>query len=448
MNWWQRLVNLARSGFNAAPANYGGTYMRAQSGAMVTQETALNYAAVFSCVRVISETVAQLPWKTYQKTPSGKKEADPVKNTVAWLLSTQPNPDQTAFMFKRLLVTHALTWGNGYAEIERDGSGRPVWLWPIHPDRVRVERAPSGAVQYRCRGLLGQPDVVLASSDVLHIRGPGDDELIGTSVIAKAAQSIGLGLAMENFGASFFGNGTNMGGVLMHPQRLSEAARTNLETSLKNRASGKNAMSTLVIEEGMKYERVGIPPNDAQFLESRGFQVIEICRWFRVPPHKVQDLSRATWANIEHQSIEFVTDTVAPWTVNLEEEANVKLFGRQQRGVFYTKFKLAALLRGDTTTRFAAYATGRQWGWLSVNDIRELEDLNRIKGGDQYIVPSNMTTPEGVENIAQKAGEPTPKLNAAADGGEDPAGDSTPGDQQTLNSNKLLRTILNEARRK
>lgn len=402
MNWLQKLWNRAKSDQPNPDSgrNFfsGGT----QSGVYVNSDSALCYSAVWGCVRVISETVAQLPWKTYQRTAGGKKEIPGDRNTVAWLLHTQPNPESTAFRFKRQLVANALTWGNGYAEIERDASGRPLWLWPIHPERVKVVRDNVGDVFYLVKN--GSEEVAIPAADMLHVRGIGDDDLVGTSIIAKAKQSIGLGLAMEQFGASFFGNGANMGGALMHPRVLSEAARSNLEDSMKKRAGGRNSLSTLVLEEGMKYERIGIPPDDAQFLESRQFQIVEICRWFRVPPHKLADLSRATWNNIEHQSIEFVTDTVVPWTCNLEEEANLKLFGRQQRGVYYTKFSLGALLRGDTASRFAAYATGRQWGWLSVNDIRELEDMNRIKGGDQYLVPSNMTTPEGVKKTADAVG--------------------------------------------
>jgi HK97 family phage portal protein len=407
MNWFQRVMAAARS--ERAKPDQGGLCVvgSTQSGVYVTDDTALNYSVVWACVRVISETVAQLPWKTYQKTAKGKKELTGDKNTVAWLLHTQPNPEMTAFRFKRLLVTHALTRGNAYAEIERDTSGRPIWLWPIHPDRVRVVRE-DGVLNYYVNNGNGYSSPIPAA-DILHFRGLGDDEVMGASVIAKAKESIGLGIAMERFGSSFFGNGANVSGVVSHPSKLSPEAKKNIEDSLKKRAGGKNALSTLVFEEGMKYEKIGIPPEDAQFLESRQFQVTEICRWFRVPPHKVQDLSRATWNNIEHQSIEFVTDTIIPWTCNFEEEVNLKLFGRQQRGVFYTKFALAALLRGDTAARFAAYAQGRQWGWLSVNDIRELEDMNGIgKSGDQYLVPTNMTTPDLLEQFNQSPDEPIP----------------------------------------
>jgi HK97 family phage portal protein len=399
MNWLQRVWNAARTSREKPDTSGSLCVNSTQAGIPIDDARALAYSSVWACVRVISETIAQLPWKTYQKAPRGKKDIAPEKNTVAWLLQMQPNPETTAFRWKRLMAAHVLTRGNAYSEIERDTQGRPLWLWPIDPDRVKPMRDDTGALAYEVRNA-NREAVIVPAADMLHFRGLGDNDTVGVSVIAKAKESIALGLAMERFGASFFGNGANLSGVVTHPGKLSPDAKTNIEESLKKRASGRNTLSTLVFEEGMKYEKIGIPPEDAQFLESRQFQVTEICRWFRVPPHKVQELSRATWNNIEHQSIEFVTDTIVPWTCNFEEEVNLKLFGRQNRGVYYTKFLLAALLRGDTASRFEAYSKGRQWGWLSVNDIRELEDLNGIgKNGDQYLVPTNMTTPEKIEQL-------------------------------------------------
>jgi HK97 family phage portal protein len=379
-----------------------------QAGVFVTPETALTYATVWACVRVVADSIAQLPWKTYQKAPRGKKDVSPDKNVVAWLLQVQPNPETTPFRFKRLLAMHVLTRGNAYTEIERDTAGRPMWLWPLHPDRVTPRRWDSGELYYEVRNNAREV-VEIPAEDMLHFRGLGDDDLSGMSVIEYAKESIGLGVAMDRFGARFFKNGTHMGGVIKHPKQLGKDARENIEKSLKQRAGGENQNSMLVLEEGMTYEKIGIPPEDAQFLESRQHQVVEICRWFRVPPHKVQDLSRATWNNIEHQSIEFVTDTICPWTVNFEEEVNVKLFGRTNRGVYYTKFSLNALLRGDAAGRSALYASGRQWGWLSVNDIREWEEMNGIgKAGDQYLVPTNMTTPEGIDKQMDLLTDPQP----------------------------------------
>jgi len=408
MNWFQRAWAAARTTRETPKAASSFIPGVSQAGVFVTPDVAMSYSTYWACVRVLAETVAQLPWNVFQRSGKGKKEVAADKNAVAWLLKHQPNPETTAFRFKRLMMVHVVTRGNAYAEIERDTQGRPLWLWPLHPDRVTPRRDESGALVYEVRNE-GRQVVLVPAADMLHFRGLGDDDLVGTSVLANAKESIALGLAMERFGSRFFKNGTHMGGVVKHPGKLSQEAKKNIEESLKKRASGDNQNSTLVLEENMAYEKLGIPPEDAQFLESRQFQVTEICRWFRVPPHKVQDLSRATWNNIEHQSIEFVTDTICPWTVNFEEEANLKLFGRTNRGVFYTKFNVNALLRGDAAARSAFYASGRQWGYLSVNDICELEDRNGIgKAGDQYLVPSNMTTPEGVDKQMDLLTDPQP----------------------------------------
>jgi HK97 family phage portal protein len=378
------------------------------AGQHVDEDTALRYSAVWACVRVISETMATLPWQVFQKTKTGRKE---MEGDIAWMLQAEPNPEMSPFAFKELMTRRALTCGNGYAEIERDGGGRPKALWPILPERVYPRRNENGDLVYYVRDV-DQGDVELSPSDVFHLKGPGGDGLVGYSVIRMAAESIGLGVAMQQFGANFFGNGAHVGGALFHPKSLSDTARKNLEDSVRKTASGKSALSLRVFEEGMKYERIGIPPEDAQFLESRNAQVRDICRWYRVPPHKVADLADAKWANIEFQAIDFVTDAIVPWACRMEQEGNAKLFGRNNRGTVYTKLNLAGLLRGDMKARYDSYAVGRQWGWLSGNDIRALEDLNPIPNGDLYLVPANMTTPailkKGPQQTAQNPAEPPP----------------------------------------
>jgi HK97 family phage portal protein len=218
---------------------------------------------------------------------------------------------------------------------------------------------------------------------------------------------------MQQFGANFFGNGAHVGGALFHPKSLSDIARKNIESSVAKSTGGRSALSLRVFEEGMKYERIGIPPEDAQFLESRGAQVRDIARWYRVPPHKIADLSDAKWANIEFQAIDFVTDAILPWCCRIEQEGNGKLFGRNNRGTMYTKLNLAGLLRGDMKSRYDSYAVGRQWGWLSANDVRALEDDNPIPNGNLYLVPSNITTPEilkkGPQQTAPNPAEPPPE---------------------------------------
>jgi HK97 family phage portal protein len=374
-------------------------FPRTQAGQNVDEDTAMCYSAVWACVRVISETMAILPWQVFQRTKSGRKE---LENDVSWMLQVQPNPEMSPFAFKELMCRRALTGGNSYAEIERDGGGRAVAMWPILPDRGCVKRDENGALRYYFRDI-DNGEVELSPNDVYHLKGPGGDGLTGYSVIRMAAESIGLGMAMQQFGANFFGNGAHVGGALFHPKSLSDTARKNLEQSVQRSTGGRSALSLRVFEEGMKYERIGIPPEDAQFLESRNAQVRDIARWYRVPPHKIADLSDAKWANIEFQAIDFVTDAILPWACRMEQEANAKLFGRNNRGTVYTKLNLAGLLRGDMKSRYDSYAVGRQWGWLSANDVRALEDSNPIPNGDLYLVPSNMTTPQILKKGPQQA---------------------------------------------
>jgi len=438
MNWLDRLINLAQR-FRPIQTKRWLTQMT-QAGQNVDEESALTYSTVWACVSVISKSMATLPWCVYQKTKTGRKESS--EHPVYWLLHNQPNPEMTPAVFKNILTAHVLTWGNAFCEIERDQMGRPYWLWPITPDRVRVERADGGSIVYRVKNDRAG-DSLIPAADMLHIRGLGFDGLIGYSVIAMASQSIGLGVAMQQFGASFFGNGANLGGALKHPKTLGPDARKHLEESLQKRTGGKNALKTIVLEEGMGYERIGIPPEEAQFLESRKFETLEICRWYGVPPHKIAALDRATWNNIEHQALEYVTDTLQFYVTQFEEEANLKLFGRQQRGLFYTKFNLAALLRGDLKARYDAYAVGSMWGWLSANDIRELEEMNPIPNGNLYLVPANQMTRE-----AMKAG---PVQTSAKPAPVNPASPDEPG--YTDIENRLIAAlregrVLNTARSK
>lgn len=394
MNWWANLKNLV-----SRDKPHGWTWFkpRTQAGVVVNEDIALRYSAFWGCVRIISETVASLPWCVYKKTTKGRTED--TKSAIYWILHTQPNPEMGSFAFKELLVRRMLICGNAYAEIERDASGRPLWLWPIESERVRLDRDESGALVYLVKNDTGQSgEVSIQPRDMYHLKGPGGDGLTGYSILKMASEAIGVGTAMDQFGASFFGNGANVSSVFKHPKSLSEAAAKRLGESIKENHTGKNALKTLVLEEGMTFEKMGIPPEEAQFLESRKFQIGDIARWFRVPPHKLGLLDRATWSNIEQQAIEFVTDAIVPTCVRMEQEADLKLYGRNNMGVYYTKFNVAAMMRGDMKSRYDAYAVGRQWGWLSANDVLEFEDSNPIKNGDVYLIPSNMTTPELIKN--------------------------------------------------
>lgn len=417
MNIWQRMLNRV---LPQRPSGERVVFLgRTQSGQYVDEDSALKLGVLWACVDIRAKAVAILPWSVFQRTKTGRKEDS--AHALQWLLHNQPNPEMTPYQFKHLLVAHRLLWGNAYCEIERDRSGRVMWLWPITPDRVRVDRDQNGVLFYRIRNA-GTGDSIIEAEDMLHFRGMGFDGTQGYSVIRYAAQTIGLGMAMEEFGSSFFGNGANPGLILEHPKTLSPTATKNLEESVQRRSGGKNSQRPFVAEEGMKVHKLTVPPEEAQFVQSRNVNVLDICRWFCVPPHKVAALDRATYNNIEHQGIEFVTDAVLPDVTQMEEEVNLKCFGRQQRGVLYTKMNLAALLRGDMKARYESYQIGHQNGWLNADEIRSLEEMNPIPSGlgKLYIVPSNFTTRERMKvgepaKPARPAVEPEPDDDSADD---------------------------------
>jgi HK97 family phage portal protein len=379
------------------------------AGIPVDEQTALRYGAVFCCVRVIAEAVAVMPWHIMAKTPSGRERLD--THPADWLLHVAPSEEMSAYTWRETMTSWALTHGNGYSEIERDGSLRPIALWPIEPDRVNPVRDARGRLLYEVNnGPTGQ--TVLQPRDVFHLKGPGWNGLKGYSPIDLARESIGLGLATERFGAAFFGNGATPGGVIEAPETFElspDAKRIMLEEFDKVHKGANNAHKTAYLDGGMKYKALTVPPETAQFLETRQFQVLEICRWFKVPPHKLYELGRATYNNVEQQQIEFLTETLIPWLTRLEQEADAKLLGPYQRGRMYSKIKPEALLRGDLKSRYDAYAVGKQWGWLSTNDIRALEDMDPIpEGGDIYLIPMNMR--DAAEPPPEPAPPPAPAL--------------------------------------
>lgn len=375
-----------------------GLTSRVASGISVTENSALTSSAVFGCVRVLAETVASLPLIVYQRVGEGKERAP--DHYLYNLLHDRPNEFMTSFEFRETLMGHLTLWGNAYTEIEYDARGRTRQLWPLRPDRMlRVEMTADGRRAYQYMLPSGET-VWLSDNNVWHLRGFGGDGLNGYSVIRLMRESIGLGLAAESFGARFFGNDARPGGILEHPGVLGEEAHKRLRESWESRHGGLSGSHRVaILEEGLQYKQIGIPPEDAQFLETRRFQVIEIARAFRVPPHMLGDLERATFSNIEHQSIDFVVHTIRPWLVRWEQSIQQRLMLAEERERFYAEFLVDGLLRGDTQTRYQAYAVGRQNGWLSANDIRELENMNPVEGGDVYLVPLNMV-PAGEAGIA------------------------------------------------
>lgn len=419
-------VALAPRTKKAEPSEQRGlTYVASRSaGVRVNEDTALTLGAVFACCKVITEDIAGLPWHVKEQRKSGGSDDRP-EDPADWLISTQANPECPAFQWRETILAHALTWGNGYAEIERDGAGRPLWLWLLTPDRVCPERAVDGRIVYEVRNPTGSP-TVLESEDVFHLRGLGFDGLKGYSVIQLAARSIGAGIALDQSTADLFGNDSTPGGLLTHPNRLSDLARNNLVASWERRHQGpSNRRRMAILEEGMKWEQTGLPPEDTKLIEQRQFTPADICRWFRVSPVKIQDLLRATFSNIEELAIWHVTDTLLPWARRLETEANIKLFGRTNRGKRFTKLNLHGLLRGNTAAQTSHITSMLNVGVYSINDSRAYLDQNPIgPDGDKRFVPMNM-------QLLEKAGEdpPEPRPDQQPDKPSDPNSDpSQPSD--------------------
>ena len=367
------------------------------SGKTVTERSAMQMTAVYSCVRILAEAIAGLPLHLYTYKEDGGKEKA-IGHPLYLLLHDEPNPEMSSFVFRETLMTHLLLWGNAYAQIIRNGKGEVVALYPLMPNRMTVDRDSSGQLFYSYQmnnsdaPTMKTGTVILKPSDVLHIPGLGFDGLVGYSPIAMAKNAIGLAIATEEYGAKFFANGATPGGLLEYPGTVKDPDRVR-ESWNKGFSGSQNAGKVAILEEGMKYTPISIAPEQAQFLETRKFQINEIARIFRVPPHMVGDLEKSSFSNIEQQSLEFVKYTLDPWVVRWEQSLSRALFTPEEKKKYFFKFNVEGLLRGDYQSRMNGYATARQNGWMSANDIRELENLDRIpaeEGGDLYLINGNM----------------------------------------------------------
>ncbi len=366
------------------------------SGKAVTERSAMQMTAVYSCVRILAEAIAGLPLHVYRYNNDGGKEKA-LDHSLYLLLHDEPNPEMSSFVFRETLMTHLLLWGNAYAQIIRNSKGEVVALYPLMPNKMTVDRDENGYLyyQYQCSTdeVGGKNEtVVLKPSDVLHIPGLGFDGLVGYSPIAMAKNAIGLAIATEEYGAKFFANGAAPSGVLEHPGTIKDPQRVR-EAWQSQFGGSQNSGKIAVLEEGMKYTPISISPEQAQFLETRKFQINEIARIFRVPPHMVGDLEKSSFSNIEQQSLEFVKYTLDPWVIRWEQSIMRTLLSPDEKKKYFVKFNLEGLLRGDYQSRMNGYATARQNGWMSANDIRELENLDRIPaeaGGDLYLINGNM----------------------------------------------------------
>lgn len=387
------------------------------SGKAVTEMSAMQMTAVYSCVRILSEAVAGLPLQLFRYNENGGREKA-LDHPLYRLLHDEPNPEMTSFVFRETLMSHLLLWGNAYAQIVRNGRGEVLGLYPLMPNKMKVDRDERGNLYYEYSrttedaNTLGKKQkVILRPTDVLHIPGLGFDGLVGYSPIAMAKNAIGLAIATEEYGAKFFANGATPGGVLEHPGIIKDPQKIRDSWNAAYQGSA-NAHKVVVLEEGMKYQSIGISPEQAQFLETRKFQINEIARIFRVPPHMVGDLEKSSFSNIEQQSLEFVKYTLDPWVVRWEQAMTRVLLLDSEKPRYFIKFNLEGLLRGDYQSRMNGYAIGRQNGWMSANDIRELENLDRIpaeEGGDLYLINGAMTKLVDAGAFAGVAQAPNPQ---------------------------------------
>ena len=370
----------------ATTFSFGGS----SAGKSVTPRNAIQVSVVYACVRVIAETIASLPFGVFQDTKEGSVKA--LEHPLYRIIHDEPNSEMTSFIWREAMLTHLLLWGNSYSQIIRSGRGKIIGLYPLLPDHMEVDRdEKSGQPDLHLLHDQGRNGATQTGGCAAH-PGLGFDGIMGYSPIAIEKNAIGLGIAAEEYGSKFFSNGATPSGILTHPNTVKNPKALR-EAWMEAYGGSSNSNRVAILEEGMTFTRISMPNNEAQFLETRKFQVSEICRIYRVPPHMIGDLDRATFSNIENQSISFAVHTIRPWLVRIEQAMNRALFPEKEKGVFYVRFNMDGLMRGDYKSRMEGYAIGRQNGWLNANDIRALENMNPIpeeQGGNVYLVNGNM----------------------------------------------------------
>lgn len=371
---------------NDALFNMGG--MLSAAGQRVSPDTALRLTATFACVRVLSEAVGQLPLHLYRREGRGKVHA--TEHRLYHVLHRRPNRWQTASEWREMQQGHLTLRGNAYSEIIAP-RGVVTDLVPLNPDGVTVERYPDGVgFRYRYRRNDGT-ERILNREDVLHLRGLSSDGFLGINPIELEREAIGFGLAAQDYGARFYANGATMPGWIEFPGSFkTDEAKTKFRAAFQGQQVGANRFKTPVFEHGMKYHELQIKHTDLQFLETLKYRDTDIARIFRVPPHKIGILDRATWNNMEQQSLEFVIDTLMPWLVKWEQRLEESLLLDSERELYFFKFSVEGLLRGDAKTRAELYGEGIQDGWLTRNEVRELEDRDPLPGLDTPLEPLNM----------------------------------------------------------
>lgn len=423
--------------------------MRTQAGVLMTADQAMTISAVWACMRFLSQSVAKLPWRV--KKQSGTNSEIQPNHQLDWKLNKRPAPEWSSFQFRETLMHWALRYGNGYAEIERDVSDRPVWLHPLPPYRTNVMRdAETRELFYRVTGSNSGGTVDLEAKDVFHLRGLGEGP-VGLNVMAYAAASLGWAKAAQIFGSSFFGHGAQLSGVVTMKKPLTPEALKVLREDFQNLygTGPSKANGVAFLDNEMDYKSIGIDPEKGQFIETNTYLLGEVCRWFGVPPHKIYDLSKATFSNIEHQSIEVVEDSLRPWIQRLQDEADYKLFGANRQNLF-TEIDVASVLRPDTANRMLYYQGLRNIGALNADEIRDREGINAIgdkDGGKKFTMQAGMTTLEriGEEPVAGAPGStsaPPAPADPAKPGPEPSPTKSTPGPKEPATTAHFWQTMI------
>lgn len=366
---------------------------KANSGEMVDEKSAMQIATVYACVRLLAESVAQLPLHLYRASDNDGQEKA-TDHPLYKILYREPNPEMTSFSYWEAVMTHLLLWGNSYSQVVRDGRNNVLGLYPLLPENVEIDRTDKGELYYIYHAYTNEvpgennKDIVFRRDEILHIPGLGFNGLVGFSPVAMMKNALGTTIAVEKYGSAFFRNGAQPAGVLEHPGVLKDPQKIR-ENWSEVYGGPNNAHKVALLEEGMTYKPISLPPEDSQFLSTREFGVEEICRIFRVPPHMVQDLKRATFSNIEHQSIDFVVHTLDPWLVRIEKAIVKDLLVEEEKDAYFPKFNVDGLLRGDYKSRMDGYSVGISTGIISPNEARRKENMPALpeeEGGDFHIV--------------------------------------------------------------
>ena len=386
---------------------------KSDSGETVNEKSAMQIATVYACVRLLAESIAGLPLHLYQYTdPEEQNKIKAKDHPLYKILYRQPNDEMSSFTFRETMMTHLLLWGNAYAQIIRDGRNNVLGLYPLQPDQMEVDRDKQGRIIYIYHAYtddvpgLNNKDYIFRADEIFHVPGLGFNGLIGFSPIAMMKNALGSAIAVEKYGSAFFKNGAQPAGVLEHPGIIKNPDRIR-ENWSDVYGGPQNAHKIAVLEEGMQYKPISLPPEDSQFLSTRQFGVNEICRIFRVPPHMVQDLTHATFSNIEHQSIDYVVYTLTPWLSRFEQAITKDLLLPSEQEEYFPRFNVDGLLRGDYASRSSGYASGISNGYLSPNDVRRLENMDLIpaeKGGDDYYLNGGYVKLESVPTAESRNG--------------------------------------------